>query len=253
MIADEPTTALDVTIQAQILTLLKDLQARLDMALLLITHDLGIVRKVADRVCVMHEGRIVEAAHTDQLFAEPAHAYTKTLLTAQPKGNPVPAPVDAKPVLEVDKLSVHYAISRGFLARKDVLRAVDAVSITVKAGHTTGVVGESGSGKTTLGMAVLRLTQSKGDITFAGKPLQGLGNKALKPYRSRMQIVFQDPYGSLSPRRSVQQIIEQGLRVHQPQLDEAALAALVDEALRDVGLDPADKDRMNFPVASASA
>ena len=243
LIADEPTTALDVTIQAQILVLLKELQSRLDMALLLITHDLGIVRTVADRVCVMHDGAIVEEACTDTLFKTPVHAYTKALLTAQPKGNPAPAPVDAKPLLEVKHLSVHFPIGAGFLSKRRVLKAVDDVSISVRTGHTTGVVGESGSGKTTLGMAILRLLKSRGTISFAGQDLQELGTRELKPVRSSMQIVFQDPYGSLSPRRSVQQIIEQGLRVHQPQLEQAALTALVDEALTDVGLDPNDKDR----------
>ncbi|MDA0994314.1 MAG: dipeptide ABC transporter ATP-binding protein, partial [Proteobacteria bacterium] len=243
LIADEPTTALDVTIQAQILTLLKDLQTRLRMALLLITHDLGIVRKVADRVAVMRDGAIVEAACCRTLFEAPAHAYTKALLTAQPKGNPVPARVDAKPLLQVDGLAVHYPLGAGFLAKKRVLKAVDDVSLMVKAGHTIGVVGESGSGKTTLGMAVLRLIKSRGQVNFAGEFIHDLNNRELKPYRSRMQIVFQDPYGSLSPRRSVQQIIEQGLRVHEPQLTAEELSHMVDEALTDVGLDPSDKER----------
>ena len=243
LIADEPTTALDVTIQAQILNLLKDLQTRLNMALLLITHDLGIVRKVADRVCVMQDGAIVEAARTQTLFAAPTHAYTRALLTAQPKGNPVPAAADAAPLLQAEGVSVHFPIGQGFLARKRVLKAVDDVSITVRKGHTIGVVGESGSGKTTLGMALLRLVQSQGRIVFDGDEIHGLGGKHLRPYRRRMQIVFQDPYGSLSPRRSVRQIIEQGLRVHEPQLDDAARTNLVDQALNDVGLDPADKDR----------
>ena len=243
LIADEPTTALDVTIQAQILTLLKDLQTRLNMALLLITHDLGIVRKVADRVCVMHDGEVVEEDCTDTVFSTPTHAHTKSLLTAQPKGNPVPAPVDAKTLLHATGVSVHYRIGHGFLARKRVLKAAADISFSLKVGHTIGVVGESGSGKTTLGMAVLRLVQSSGSIAFAGNELQGLTGKALRPYRRRMQIVFQDPYGSLSPRRSVHQIIEQGLRVHESHLDDTALTALVDEALTDVGLDPADKER----------
>ena len=243
LIADEPTTALDVTIQVQILTLLKDLQTRLNMALLLITHDLSIVRKIADRVCVMHDGEIVEEACTKSLFSAPAHAYTRSLLTAQPKGNPVPVPATAKTLVQASRVSVHYPIGKGFLARKRVLKAVDDLSFSLKAGHTIGVVGESGSGKTTLGMAVLRLIHSKGSIAFAGDELQGLAGKALRTYRRRMQIVFQDPYGSLSPRRSVRQIIEQGLRVHESHLDDTALTTLVDEALTDVGLDPADKER----------
>lgn len=243
LIADEPTTALDVTVQAQILTLLKDLQARLNMALLLITHDLGIVRKIADRVCVMHDGLIVEEAPTKTLFTAPAHTYTRTLLTAQPKGNPMPAPPDAAPLLQAEGISVHFPIGQGFLKAKRVLKAVDAVSFTVRKGHTIGVVGESGSGKTTLGMALLRLIRSKGRVVFDGEEIHGLSNKALRPYRRRMQVVFQDPYGSLSPRRSVRQIIEQGLHVHEPQFDEAARTSLVDQALEDVGLDPIDKDR----------
>jgi microcin C transport system ATP-binding protein len=243
LIADEPTTALDITIQAQILTLLKDLQTRLNMALLLITHDLGIVRKIADRVAVMSEGSIVESAPCETVFEAPTHAYTRALLTAMPKANPVTARNDARPLLNVKRLAVHYPLATGLLAKKRVLKAVDDVSIMVKAGHTIGVVGESGSGKTTLGMAVLRLIRSQGEIRFDDTNLHGLGNKALKPYRSRMQIVFQDPYGSLSPRRSVQQIIEQGLLVHQPQLDRGSRTALVDEALIEVGLDPADGDR----------
>ena len=243
LIADEPTTALDVTVQAQILTLLKDLQARLDMALLLITHDLGIVRKVADRVCVMHNGLIIEQADTKILFTAPTHAYTRTLLTAQPTGNPRPPPPDAAPLLQAEGICVHFPIGQGFLTRKRVLKAVDEISITVRKGHTIGVVGESGSGKTTLGKALLRLVRSEGRVVFDGEEIQGLNNKALRPYRRRMQVVFQDPYGSLSPRRSVRQIIEQGLRVHEPQFDEAARTSLVDQALEDVGLDPIDKDR----------
>jgi microcin C transport system ATP-binding protein len=243
LIADEPTTALDVTVQAQILTLLKDLQTRLNMALLLITHDLGIVRKIADRVCVMHDGLIVEEAPTKTLFTAPAHAYTRTLLTAQPKGNPTAAPPDTAPLLQAEGISVHFPIGQGFLKAGRVLKAVDAVSFIVRKGHTIGVVGESGSGKTTLGMALLRLVRSKGRIVFDGEEIHGLSNKALRPYRRRMQVVFQDPYGSLSPRRSVRQIIEQGLRVHEPQFDEAARTSLVNQALEDVGLDPIDKDR----------
>lgn len=243
LIADEPTTALDVTIQAQILTLLKDLQARLNMALLLITHDLSIVRKTADRVCVMQHGVFVEQAPTRVLFDRPGHDYTQALLNAQPKGKPVKPDIDAPPLLQAHRVSVQYPIGSGFLAKKRVLNAVDDVSIVVNKGQTIGVVGESGSGKTTLGMAVLRLIRSQGRIVFDGKEIQGLKSNALKPFRRSMQIVFQDPYGSLSPRRSVKQIIEQGLRVHEPELDEQALTDRVDNALEDVGLNAADKQR----------
>lgn len=243
LIADEPTTALDVIIQAQILTLLKDLQSRMNMALLLITHDLVMVRRIADRVCVMNQGCIVETAITKTLFSAPTHVYTRTLLNAQPKGNPVRVKGDSKPLMQADKVSVYFQLGSGFLARKRVLKAVDEVSITIQTGQTVGVVGESGSGKTTLGMALLRLIRSKGKIVFDGVDIQGLNNKSLKPYRHDMQIVFQDPYGALSPRRSVRQIIEQGLRVHEPHLGDDELATRVDGALEDVGLDSTDKDR----------
>ncbi len=243
LIADEPTTALDVTIQAQILNLLKDLQSRMNMALLLITHDLGIVRRIADRVCVMNQGAIVETADTDTLFRTPNHDYTKALLNAQPKGKSLTVGSDLPPVMKAENICVHYDLASGFLAPKRVLKAVDEVSVSVRPGQTVGVVGESGSGKTTLGMALLRLTRSRGSILFDGEEIQGLGHKALKSYRQHMQIVFQDPYGSLSPRRSVRQIIEQGLRVHETDLNDSELIARVDDALRDVGLDPADKHR----------
>lgn len=243
LIADEPTTALDVIIQAQILTLLKDLQSRMNMALLLITHDLVMVRRIADRVCVMNQGCIVETAITKTLFSAPTHVYTRTLLNAQPKGNPVRVKGDSKPLMQADKVSVYFQLGSGFLARKRVLKAVDEVSMTIQTGQTVGVVGESGSGKTTLGMALLRLIRSKGKIVFDGVDIQGLNNKSLKPYRHDMQIVFQDPYGALSPRRSVRQIIEQGLRVHEPHLGDDELATRVDGALEDVGLDSTDKDR----------
>ena len=243
LIADEPTTALDVTIQAQILRLLKDLQQRLDMAMMLITHDLSIVRKIADRIAVMSHGRLVENAPTVTLFTAPRHPYTQALLAAEPKGDPVPAAPDAKPLLVADDMRVHYDLGGGWFARKRLLKAVDDVSIRIRAGQTLGVVGESGSGKTTLGMALLRLIKSEGRIGFDGEPLQGLKSKALKPFRERMQVVFQDPYGALSPRRSARQIIEQGLHVHEPGLSEDERAGRVDRALVDVGLDPADKDR----------
>ena len=243
LIADEPTTALDVTIQAQILKLLKDLQERLDMAMMLITHDLSIVRKVADRIAVMSQGRIVETAATETLFESPQHAYTLGLLAAEPKGDPVPEAVAAKSLVVADDVCVQFRLGGAWLARRRFLRAVDQVSIRIRAGQTLGVVGESGSGKTTLGMALLRLVRSEGGIRFDGASLEGLKSRALKPFRERMQIVFQDPYGALSPRRTARQIIEQGLAVHKPGLSDADRAERVDQALVDVGLDPADKDR----------
>ena len=242
LIADEPTTALDVTIQAQILALLKGLQTRLNMAMMLITHDLGIVRKVADRIAVMSQGRLVETAPTETLFTMPRHRDTQDLLAAEPKGDPVPGAPDANPLVVADDVRVSFRLGGAWFARKR-LTAVDDVSIVIRTGQTLGVVGESGSGKTTLGMALLRLVSSEGRIGFDGEPLQALHGKALKSYRRRMQIVFQDPYGALSPRRSARQIIEQGLNVHEPQLSPTERARRVEAALVDVGLDPADKDR----------
>ncbi len=243
LIADEPTTALDVTIQAQILALLTDLKARLNMALLLITHDLGIVRKMADRVCVMTDGQLVEQGATERIFKEPSHRYTRHLLAAEPKGEPVVADPNAEVVMEATNLHVHFNLATGWFARRRVLKAVDDVSLTIRRGHTIGVVGESGSGKTTLALAMLRLIKSEGDISFDGTPIQGLRFKQLRPFRNRMQIVFQDPYGSLSPRLSVNQIVEAGLKVHQPALTTLDRRSLVREALTEVGLDPASQDR----------
>jgi microcin C transport system ATP-binding protein len=244
LIADEPTTALDVTIQAQILALLRDLKARFGLALLLITHDLAIVRKMADRVCVMTGGEIVEAGPTAEVFALPRHAYTRRLLAAEPKGRPNPASPEAPTVLDAVGLKVWFPIKSGFLRRTaGWVKAVDGIDVTVRAGHTLGVVGESGSGKTTLGLALLRLQKSDGTIRFAGREIQALGSRALRPLRRQMQIVFQDPYGSLSPRLSIAQIVEEGLRVHRLGESAAARRALIDEALVEVGLDPATRDR----------
>ena len=244
LIADEPTTALDVTIQAQILTLLRELQAKLGMALLLITHDLTIVRKVAARVCVMTQGEIVESGPTADLFAQPRHAYTRHLLDAEPKGRPAAAPAEAPAVMTAQNVKVWFPIKGGLLQRaREYIKAVDGITVTVRQGHTVGVVGESGSGKTTLAMALLRLQSSEGQIQFAGREIQGLSSKQLRPLRREMQVVFQDPYGSLSPRLSVGQIIEEGLRVHQLGRDEGERRGMIEQVLREVGLDPDSRHR----------
>ena len=246
LIADEPTTALDVTVQAQILKLLKDLQTRLGMAILFITHDLGIVRKVADRVCVMKQGKIVEHGDVEAVFSAPQHPYTQELIAAEPKGNPAPLNPDGEVMIRTDDLKVWFPIKRGVL-RKVVghIKAVDGVSIEVRRGETLGIVGESGSGKTTLGLAILRLISSVGPIVFMGNELQGLKFKEMRPFRRNMQIVFQDPYGSLSPRLSVADIIEEGLPIHRPLLTRAEREESVIRALIDVGLDP--ETRFRYP------
>lgn len=244
LIADEPTTALDVTIQAQILDLLNDLKNRFGMALLLITHDLGVVRKMADRVTVMCNGEVVESADASALFADPQHPYTRKLLAAEPKGRPVAASDDAKPVMVGRNVKVWFPIKKGLMKRTvDHVKAVDGIDITVREGHTVGVVGESGSGKTTLGQALLRLTGSQGEITFDGTALQGLQFQDLRPLRRQMQIVFQDPYGSLSPRMTVGQIVGEGLDVHGMATEWEERRSVVTQALREVGLDPAAMDR----------
>jgi len=239
LIADEPTTALDVTIQAQILKLLKSLQARYGMALLFITHDLGIVRKIADRVCVMTKGEIVEQGPVANVFDRPQHAYTQHLLSAEPKGQPVVADPSAPEIVRLDDLKVHFPIKRGLLRHTvGYVKAVDGVSIALKQGHTIGLVGESGSGKTTLGLALLRLEKSQGGIAFDGQDLQKLSQRDLRPLRRQMQIVFQDPFSSLSPRMTVGAIVGEGLEVHNIG-SEAERARMIDDALREVGLDPA--------------
>ena len=244
LIADEPTTALDVTIQAQILSLLRDLRDRFGMALLLITHDLGIVRKMADRVCVMTQGEIVEAGSTEEIFARPQHAYTRRLLEAEPRGEPHRAAEGVPFVLDGRNLRVWFPV-KGGVRRRTVghIKAVDGVSLIVREGHTVGVVGESGSGKTTLGLALLRLVRSEGSIHFAGRDIQGLSSRALRPLRREMQIVFQDPYGSLSPRLSIGQIIEEGLRVHGIGATAEERRPLIEQALIEVGLDAETRDR----------
>jgi microcin C transport system ATP-binding protein len=244
LIADEPTTALDVTVQAQILQLLKDTQKRLGMSMLFITHDLGIVRKLADRVCVMNAGKIVEHGGIERVFTAPEHPYTRELLAAEPKPDPAPPRPSAPVIVKTDNLKVWFPIKRGVL-RKVVghIKAVDGISVELRKGETLGVVGESGSGKTTLGLAILRLISSDGPVVFMGHSIQGLKFKAMRPFRRDMQIVFQDPYGSLSPRMSVSDIIEEGLWVHHPELKEHERERLVLAALHDVGLDPATRFR----------
>jgi microcin C transport system ATP-binding protein len=244
LIADEPTTALDVTIQAQILRLLKDLQARFGMALLFITHDLGIVRKLADRVAVMQGGRIVETGAVEAVFAAPEHPYTRRLLAAEPSGQPVPAITDAPLVIEGEAIRVWFPLKGGLLGRtQGYVKAVDGVDVAVRRGQTVGVVGESGSGKTTLGLALLRLIAAQGAVRLDGQPIDGLRPGRLRPLRRRMQIVFQDPYGSLSPRLSVGQIVGEGIDVHHLAADRAARSAMIARALEEVGLDPAMAER----------
>ena len=239
LIADEPTTALDVTIQAQILKLLKDLQNRMGMAILLITHDLGIVRKMADRVYVMQQGAVVEAGDSEQVFTQPQHPYTQHLLAAEPKGKPLQIHNNAAKVIQGDDVKVWFPVKRGLLKRTVAhIKAVDGISVAVREGQTVGVVGESGSGKTTLGLALLRLERSRGSIIFKQQDIQGWRSRKMCPLRREMQIVFQDPYGSLSPRLSVQQIIEEGLLVHQLSGDREECEQLVMQALEEVGLDP---------------
>ena len=239
LIADEPTTALDVTVQAQVLKLMHDIQKRLSMSMLFITHDLGVVRRIADRVCVMSDGLIVEQGLTEQVFERPEHDYTKQLLAAEPKGEPAPAPAYAPSVIKGEKIKVWFPIKKGVLRRVvGHVKAVDGISIDVKRGQTLGVVGESGSGKSTLGRALIRLERSEGRITFDGHDIQGLQFKKLRPLRREMQIVFQDPYGSLSPRLSVGQIVEEGLLVHGLGGTFEERRTLIGEALQEVDLEP---------------
>jgi len=244
LIADEPTTALDVTIQAQILKLLRDLQQEMGMAMLLITHDLGIVRKMAERVYIMQGGRIVEEGPTQQIFAAPRARYTQHLLAAEPKGEPPVADNTAPVVIETDDLRVWFPVKKGAMRRTvDYVKAVDGLSLKLREGQTVGVVGESGSGKTTLGLAIMRLISSKGPIAYIGRRIDGLTSREMRPLRKDMQIVFQDPYGSLSPRLSVGQIIEEGLLIQRPDLGYTERRARVSAALKEVGLDPTAQDR----------
>jgi microcin C transport system ATP-binding protein len=244
LIADEPTTAVDVTIQAQLLKLLKELQTKLGMALLLITHDLGIVRKMAARVSVMTEGLIVEQGPTAQVFENPQHEYTRRLLEAEPKGRPVKAAPEAPTVMSGRDIKVWFPIKAGLLRRVvDHVKAVDGISLEIREGHTVGIVGESGSGKTTLGLALLRLIQSQGAIRFDSTHIDGLSNREVRPLRRQMQIVFQDPYGSLSPRLSVGQIVAEGLKVHELGKSEEEREAMIVQALEEVGIDPDARHR----------
>ncbi|OKH87612.1 ABC transporter ATP-binding protein [Thalassospira sp. TSL5-1] len=238
LIADEPTTALDVTIQAQILQLLRDLQERLGMALLLITHDLQIVKKMADQVCVMKDGEIVEFGDNDRLFDEPRHPYTRRLLDAVPSGRARPLPDNAKQLLQTGDIRVRFPIGKkGILGRPEYyLDAVDGVSVSVRQGETLGIVGESGSGKTTLAMAILRLLGSQGDITFDGQDVRARDGVQMRALRRDMQVVFQDPFGSLSPRMSVAQIVGEGLEIHQPELSRTDREERIAQALLDVDL-----------------
>jgi microcin C transport system ATP-binding protein len=244
LIADEPTTALDVTIQAHILELLKNLRDRLSMALLLITHDLAIVRKMADRVSIMTRGEIVEAGPTAAIFAGPRHPYTRRLLAAEPKGRPPPADPAAPQLMAAEDIKVWFPIRSGVLRRvKGHVKAVDGVSLAVRTGTTLGVVGESGSGKTTLGLALLRLTEAAGQIRFANQDIAALGQRRMRPLRREMQVVFQDPFSSLSPRLSVAQIVEEGLKVHRLAASAAERRHLIETVLVEVGLDPAAAER----------
>ncbi|NBB52298.1 dipeptide ABC transporter ATP-binding protein [Rhizobium sp. CRIBSB] len=244
LIADEPTTALDVTIQAQILTLLADLQKRFGMAIVLITHDLGVVKHVADRVAVMRKGEIVEQGTRDAIFGNAQHDYTKMLLAAEPTGTKAPPPADAPVVLEGRNVTVDFDIGGGGLfGRSRTFRAVDQVSIRLRQGQTIGIVGESGSGKSTLGRALLKLLAAEGAFRFGATDISGLDRAGMRPFRKQMQLVFQDPYGSLSPRQTVGEIITEGLYVHEPQLSRAERDTRAIAALKEVGLDPAARNR----------
>jgi microcin C transport system ATP-binding protein len=244
LIADEPTTSLDVTVQAQILALLQELQQRLGMAMLFITHDLGIVRHLADRVCVMTDGEIVERGDVADVFGNPTHSYTRHLLAAEPRGEPPEVDPNAPVIAATENLRVWFPIKRGLLRRTvRHIKAVDGVTLEVREGQTLGIVGESGSGKTTLGRAMLRLLESKGRIVFLGKELETYGWNEMRPIRKDMQIVFQDPFGSLSPRMTIGEIIAEGLNVHLPGLTNEERERKVTRALIEVGLEPGATNR----------
>ncbi len=242
--ADEPTTALDVTVQAQILALLQNLQKELNMSMLLITHDLSVVEKMADHVCVMRHGELLESNSAKDLFAKPAHEYTKMLLNTRPKGMARPIEAGAPKLVTGEHLKVHFPLSKNIFGKPTkLLKAVDDISITIKRGETLGVVGESGSGKSTLGLAVLKLLNAEGALEFDGRVVSKLNRKAMRPLRSRMQIVFQDPYASLSPRMSIAQIIGEGLALHRSELSKSDRDDLVIDALKDVAMNPDTRHR----------
>jgi microcin C transport system ATP-binding protein len=244
LIADEPTTALDVTIQAQILELLDDLKQKFDMSMLFITHDLGIVRKMADRVCVMNQGEIVENGATEDIFKNPTHDYTRHLLDAEPSGTALAPDHGAPKIMQANDLKVHFPIKAGLMRRTvDHVKAVDGITLEIREGQTVGVVGESGSGKTTLGLALLRLISSQGTIEFEGQNIEDMRTNELRPLRREMQVVFQDPYGSLSPRMSIAQIIEEGLKVHGLGDNAAERDEKIVTVMQEVGLDPEVRHR----------
>jgi microcin C transport system ATP-binding protein len=244
LIADEPTTAVDVTVQAQLLKLLDELRSRLSMSMMLITHDLRVVRKMADRVYVMYGGKVVESGKVESVFDQPQHSYTQRLLAAQPSGDPATVDKQAPVIMQGRDIKVWFPVRRGLLRRTvDHVKAVDGINLTVREGQTVGVVGESGSGKTTLGLALLRLEQSRGNIAFRGQEIQDLRSKPLRPLRREMQIVFQDPFGSLSPRLSVGQIVGEGIEVHRLAESVKEREALIVNALTEVGLDPDSRHR----------
>ncbi|CAH0339016.1 ABC transporter ATP-binding protein [Rhizobium sp. CECT 9324] len=244
LIADEPTTALDVTVQAQILELLGRLKTEHGMSMLFITHDLGIVRKFADRVCVMTKGKIVETGPVEEIFERPQHDYTKKLLGSEPRGEPPAIDAEKPAIMQGEDIRVWFPIKSGFLRKTvDHVKAVDGIDLTLRAGQTLGVVGESGSGKTTLGLALARLITSKGRISFIGHDIDGFSYREMRPFRDRLQVVFQDPFGSLSPRMSIGEIIAEGLKVHESALSADERDARVCWALDEVGLDPATRWR----------
>ncbi|NMG40502.1 dipeptide ABC transporter ATP-binding protein [Chelativorans sp. ZYF759] len=246
LIADEPTTALDVTVQAQILELLAELKSANNMSMLFITHDLGIVRRIADRVCVMTKGKIVEQGPTAEIFDNPQHEYTRHLLASEPKGSPPPVDTSAPTVMKGDDIRVWFPIKKGFLRRTvDHVKAVDGVDVTVRAGQTLGIVGESGSGKTTLGLALSRMISSEGTIRLDDRTIDQYSFRQMRPLRREMQIVFQDPFGSLSPRMSVGEIIEEGLEIHEPRMKRGERDDLVVQVLQEVGIDP--EARFRYP------
>lgn len=239
LIADEPTTALDVTVQKQILDLLKELQEKLSMSILLISHDLGVVKHFCDRVLVMNQGELVEVGTTENVFEHPNHDYTKHLIASEPDGDPAAVTGEEKTILSTDKLRVWFPIKKGLLKRTvDYVKAVNDFTVTLKQGHTLGIVGESGSGKSTFGLAIMQLIESEGSVNYDGTELKALSRKEIRDIRREIQIVFQDPFGSLSPRMSIAQIISEGVEIHNKDKSDKEIEELVVQAMKDVGLDP---------------